>query len=196
MPSFSFHLFFSLLILVSSQATALPVEFDFRSVEIEDLDGAPSLSINKNKLTIILKTDSGVLNRTNSAFGINATGSGDDTDEIDSGSSVVEMLRISFSETVNLLGLTVSKLGSNDSAKLLHGIESLLEFFSSGTHSLNGSLLLADEEIMLAHVSGNGFSFDSITVEAISVSEPSAYMLFLIGLSCFFSRRRLLNRIR
>lgn len=186
----SLQLLYILLFLVSSQATATPIYFNFLDPELENVDESPSLSISKNDLTIFLITNQGVLNRTQSAFGINSSGSGDDTDEIDSGSSIEEMLGIYFNKDVTLKSFSVSKLGSSDAGKLTFGIDTLLLFSNSGTYSLDNYFLPENQKLNLAYVSGNGFSFDSLTVEVASVSEPASYMILIAGVLGLFIHKR------
>ena len=78
------------------------VFFDLRTSDpiysegaIEDLEGV-SMTLTLNEISTTLTASDGVLNQTISGFGVNASGSGDDTDQLDNGSGLDESISISF----------------------------------------------------------------------------------------------------
>jgi hypothetical protein len=180
---------FCLYLFFSSYVIATPIVFDLRSSLIESIDEQATFELVNNDIIATLTTNVGVLNRTSSGFGVNATGTGDATSLIDNGSGVSEFIQIQFNKTVNLLDLTVSSFGSGDSGLLSIDALSIFEINKSGLNSLNNLIINDGALLTLSFIGGNGFSFDSFTVSEISVTEPGGSILLLSGLVLLFVRK-------
>jgi len=174
----------------STLAQAFSITFNLRGAEIEALDETASFNVTKGGLTATSTANSGVLNRTDNGFGINASGSGDDTDTIDNGSGVTEFITIEFHQLVTFDQLVLSSFTTSETASLT--------IASGSPITLVGTLPSADiynfstdntvpigQSVMLAYSTGNGFSFDEFTVtlaDSTAVPEPATIILFGIGL--------------
>jgi hypothetical protein len=191
-----------LLVLVPASVFASPITFDFRAPGIEDIDEVNSFSLLQDGFTVTLTafptTFSGndvVLNRTASAFGINVVGTtcgGLEDSALIDGGCTGEYVTMSFDQNVFLNSLTVSSFGSLDVGRITIGSTNL-DVLSTGAYSLGNPFLAAGDTFSLAWMSGNGFSFDNLTVTA--APEPSSLVLLvfgtgLIGLAVFRGRLR------
>jgi len=187
----------------STQAYSFPITFDMRDSEGSVVDGLTSGPVTVDGLTATLKANDGKLNQTGSGFGINASGGGDETYQIDNGSGVIEFVTIVFDQivTFNQLLLSLVTSSENDEASLTiaGGIPILLDDTGDGKDIYNFSTdntVLIGQSVMLAFSAGNGFSFDRFTVtlaESTAVPEPATIVLFGIGLAglggCFLRER-------
>ncbi len=180
---------FCLYFFYSPYVIATQVVFDLRSSLIESIDEQATFELVNNNIIATLSTNVGVLNRTSSGFGVNATGAGDATSLIDDGSGIAEFIQIQFNKTVKLLSLTVSSFGSEDTGLLSINATSIYEINNSGINSLNNLFINDGALLTLSFISGNGFSFDSFTVSEISVNEPTGGILLLSGLILLFSQK-------
>jgi MYXO-CTERM domain-containing protein len=115
---------------------------------------------------------------------------GDDTDNIDDGSGVIESVSLMFAHDVFVEGINVSALGSSDIGSLTLDTSSPIQFDSSGFVNANGFRLLAGAKMHITHVAGNGFSLDGFSVSEAPVPEPLSMPLALIGLAAVAVRLR------
>lgn len=175
------HIAVLFLFCFSSNTFASPIYFDFRSAVIEDIDGASSLTLFQNLITLTATTAEGVFNRTSNGFGVNASGAGDDTDALDGGSGVFESILFSFDHAVTIHGFNVSAFGNQDRGSYRFNLSPTIEFFQSGFNAINDQSLTAGETFGIQFISGNGFSFDQLSVSKISVPEPHTWLLIATG---------------
>jgi len=141
-------------------------------------------------LTATLAANDGDLNQTTSAFGINATGAGDDTDGIDGGSGATEKVTVSFNAGLFVTQIVLASLSSSasDSASLSIAGTAFpyLTDTGSGQDVFNfnaNNALATGQTLEIGWISGNGFSFESFTVESRSqknVPDSSATLTLLI----------------
>ena len=192
----------------SALADTLVFDFDTVGVNGADLDAAGSAGSTTATgtsvtLTLAAAANSGNFNQTGTGFGINAAGS-DDTDAIDGGGDVDEM--ITFSISGSDLALTSLSLVSIEFDRFSGSGSGSLVFSSGGSSTtfldsdLSGSNVLSVNEAIsigqtftLSHVNGagNGFGLEQITFEAITaVPEPSAALALAICCGTLATRRR------
>ena len=123
---------------LSTQAYSFPITFDMRGSEGSVVDGLASGPVTVDGLTATLTANSGVLNQTGSGFGVNAFGSGDDTDTIDDG-VIDEFVTIEFNQIVTfnqlLLSLVTSSQNDEASLTIAGGIPTIL--VDTGTVQMN-----------------------------------------------------------
>lgn len=196
--------FLILLLANSFPVEATSFKFDLRGGDAAiALDGMNSGQIVNNDLIAGFlagpdATLAGIFNQTSTRFGINSLGTTNDSPSlIDSASGISENLAISFSETVKVDQLTLSLFTPVEIAKLLYGDGSSVILtglaLAQDVYKFSDITLDIGEPLILSHVSGNGFSLDSITVSSIEVSEPDMLILLVLGAVCVLtSRRRLL----
>lgn len=177
-------LLLTLALTVPTGTLASPLLFDLRAPLVETLDGAPSLRLTVSDITATVRADQGILNRTASGFGVNAPGGGDDTDTID-GALVDEAVSVAFDTDVILDGVLLSSLTRTDAGVLLlPGLS--VSLTGSGFVSAGDALLQAGAAFRVAHVTGNGFSFDGFLASprpVATVPSPSTLPLSLAGLA-------------
>ena len=161
--------------------------FDLRDISIEAIDEAPSFQINQGGLIATVSANIGDLNRTGSGFGINAPGAGDDTDNVDAVNGL-EIVSVSFNADVSVKGIFASLLGAADNGSLTIPGNAAIPFGSFGFVDAGGAFMAQGNQFDVAYVSGNGFSFDSFTVDR--VPEPSALMLLGAAAGVLAWRRR------
>jgi hypothetical protein len=164
--------------------------FDFRNTTSGagvDLDNLSTGSSTVGGLTLTMTLfPGGLFNQTGSAFGINAPGGSDASDELDSG----EGFTFSFSQDVTITSISVSSFGSGNSGTLsFNGGSSIGSVTSTGLTVINSSVISSGTTLRFESSSG-AFSLDSIAVSAIP--EPSAYAFLagMGGLVLAASRRR------
>ena len=175
---------------LSTQAYSFPITFDLRGTEGAAIEGSPIGSVSKDGLTATLTANIGILNQTNSGFGINAPGGGDDTDAID-GDLGIESIAIIFDQSVTLDQLVLSSFTITENAGLgIAGVDTIL----SGTQPSKdiydfsiGNSIPVGQSLTLAFDDGNGFSFDEFTVTPVETKpvvtpEPATIVLLGIGL--------------
>jgi hypothetical protein len=152
-------------------ALGVPVAFELRdtaaSADIEDG------TVVRGGITAVLSPfvagNSGVLNQSGSAFGINAANvvnvGDDDADELDSDEGA-ESISITFNVDVLWNSFSVSSFGAGEQGFVAIASFGSASFASTGVHSVStDNLVLAGQSVILGHVAGTGFSFDSFTVE-------------------------------
>lgn len=140
------------------------VQFDLRDSSVEALDGSDSFSLSAGAITATLSAvvvgGTGVFNRTSTGFGINASGSGDDTDGID-GDNGVESVSITFDFDILLNSISASGFSSSDEGRLVIAGFGPRTIDSSGTFSfITDNIVTAGQSVVLSFSLGNGFSFD------------------------------------
>jgi len=177
--------------------------FDLRAPLVETLDEAADFTLPAIAgISPNVSTPDGVLNQTAASFGVNATGTGDVTSQIDDGVGVDESIDLMFDQDVYLEWFTLSSFSSTDMFELmLPGMAPIVFggsdlFTGTNVLNLNAPLLPAGQKARLQFASGNGFSFDGFAVSAAPVTvsnvvpEPAAGALFLIAGAGLCVRRR------
>jgi len=153
------------------------VTFDFDSGTAgTDLKAAASLTASTTSGGITLSVTgfpSGVFNVTASGFGLNADGSGDDTDEFDQN----EGFTFSFDTTVTLDSIKVSQFGAGSSGTVaFDGGSSIASISSTGTTSLTSTMVSSGTLLRFTSTGTAAFSVDNLIVTS-AVPEPSTYAL-------------------
>ncbi len=188
---------------LSTKVFSFPINFDLLGAEGSVIDGSPNGTVSKDGLSATLTANIGYLNQTTSGFGVNAPGSGDDTDAID-GVLGIESVTIMFDQIVTFDQLVLSSFSNTEEAALdISGVSIIL----SGTNpardiydfSLDNIIPIGQSVILAFNNSGNGFSFDEFTVTPADNSnpsvtpEPATIVLLgigLVGLGAEYFRRR------
>lgn len=183
----------TLLLLLSSVAAtyAAPAIFDFDTQTAGligfELNGDASGSVATGGITLTATVfPSGAFNQTASGFGINAAGSGDDTDEFDPG----EGFTFSFDQSVFINSLTVSSFGGSSIGVLSYdGGANIATISSTGTTVINSSVIASGTLLRFASTSGV-FSLDAITVTAVPEPASAAALAGAAMLAFTATRRR------
>ena len=184
-----------LAMLVNASALASSITFDLRGSEAAFvLDGVHSGVLQESDLSASFVAgpdlfNEDIFNQTSTRFGINTIdSSADSASLIDAADGISEKLAISFNVAVKIEQIVLSLFASGETASLFFNDRPLI--LLSGLPAAEDSYnfpdlrLAASEPIVLAHHSGNGFSFDRIIVRSIPVSEPGMLLLMLIGICC------------
>lgn len=190
-----------LLTAIAASVQAVPITFNLRdttkTVEIE------SGIINRGGVIVTLTPSvsgsGGVLNQTADNFGVNATLS-DVTDRLD-GIAGAESISIVFDKNVLFTGLTLSSFSGAEGASLkINGFLTLpLADTGSGTDvysfAANNNLAVG-QTVQINWASGNGFSFDSFTVEIQTAVPDTGTTAILLSLPLlgFWTLRRFTTR--
>lgn len=187
-------------LLASQRAGAIPITFDLRDTtatsEIES--GVITRSGLTATLTPLVAGSSGLLNQTGSGFGINASGSGDATDQLD-GVAGAESIRIEFDKEVSFTALKLSSMGTSDEGRLTIAGGTPISLTGNLHTFTSDNLVPVGDSVLLEWVKGNGFSFDSFTVEWVprggsAVSDAGSTLpLFALGflvLAAFGAQQR------
>jgi hypothetical protein len=194
---------------IPASAAGVTAMYDLRDAGIEAIDEVGSFTLTVNGISASLTALAGgvtnagtVLNRTASGFGVNALGSGDATDQIDFINGI-ESVRIAFSEDVFFTQLVLSVYSTQTQSPPTGDLASLAlpagTVFplpmSSATDTYNFStnnFVAAGQTVELSYVQGNGFSFDSFTVNSVPLPSVASAGLILLGAlaSARFLRRR------
>ncbi|MFC5050702.1 PEP-CTERM sorting domain-containing protein [Rubritalea spongiae] len=168
---------------------AAGILFDLRDTAYTSSIEAGSYEV--DGVILSLSSPSGVLNQTTSNFGINHAGAGDDTAQID-GDAGAEVLLFSFDTSGVLEALNFSSVGGSDSFRVTkNGAGGLIYSANSVLPNLS---FTASDVFEIEHISGNGVSFDSLSITAIP--EPSSTLLLGMGGLALLSRRKRTHRIR
>ncbi|TWT80127.1 hypothetical protein CA13_15400 [Planctomycetes bacterium CA13] len=205
------------LMVTAEHANAAFVVFDFRNTSAgagNDLDGkaSESTSITIDGVTLTLSAEAFVdginsgthkFNQTSSSFGIDANGSGDDTDTFDGGLGV-ESARFSISSSnVPLSSLELTEIKFNlftdgDIGSLqINGTPTSLfdDDDLSNTNVLSVNQLMAvGQTFDVGYSAGNGFGLESMSFQATTMAVPEPSTLAFVGLASLFgfavSRKR------
>jgi len=161
--------------------------FDLRGTQGSEVDDAAVGLTTVDTITATLTASSGTLNQTTSAFGVNATGTGDDTDELDSDLGT-ESITITFDKPVTFDSFSVSSFGSGELGEYSVNGGTFVEINATDTYAVGQNLAIG-ETFVIRHKAGIGFSFDDFTVTEIP--EPASLALTgLAGLALLARRRR------
>jgi hypothetical protein len=178
----------ALIIIASGSGAHAATMFQLLgSAAVEAVDEASSFPLTQDGITATLTANVGVLNTTSSGFGVNHPLVGDPTDGIDAFFGDHESVTLTFNQAVTLDQVVLSLFtpsGGELASLTIDGFPTLtLIPMTPATDVYNFSTnntVLVGQSIVLAHVAGNGFSFDSLTVSA--VPEPSAFIMLLVGI--------------
>lgn len=190
--------------VVALPVSGLAITFNLRDVgaELEIESG----TITRGGVTATLLPSvvgsSGVLNQTAGGFGIN--GAGADVTNLLDGTAGAESISLSFNTNVLFSGLTLSSFSAGESALLKIGAFPTLTLTDTGNtpdtfvFNTNNSVI-AGQAVVLTFGSGNGFSFDSFTIEPVASAAVPETSPGIIGMACllgvigFAHRRRSLG---
>jgi hypothetical protein len=175
-------------------AVAVPIVFNLRDTgatfEIE------SGTITRGGITATLSSsvvgNAGLLNQTTAGFGVDVPGNGSDVPNHLDGGAGTESISIAFNVDVLWSQLVLSVFSSGEQALLTLGSHSAITLLDTGAgtdifdYSAN-NLVLAGQTVVFRHANGNGFSFDSFTVEESITAVPdagSSVALLGVALGC------------
>jgi len=147
-----------------------------------------------DSVLLTMNSPQGVLNQTGTGFGVNATGSGDNTHQIDNGAGVAEVLNFSFDASGTLTQIDMSSYGSSDTFDLKKNGVLILSMTDQGTSSpdiftLNEAFVSTDT-FSITFTGGNGASLDAFTITTVPVPEPSTAMFLVAFATLGLVRRR------
>lgn len=148
-------------------------------------------------LTPHVNGGSGSLHQLATGFGVDALGSGDNTHELDDVRGV-ESISITFDADVFFAALKLSDFGNDDHAllKIVGSAELNLDNSSGNAFAFSANnLVLAGETVVLKFGAGNGFSFDSFTVETIQRSTVPDFLPFTFTACFLFSFLAIAHKI-
>jgi hypothetical protein len=179
------------LVVFSTSATRADSLFTLTGSN-PSLEMVPSASLTVNGITATLvalvnNAPGGQLNSNTSEFGVNAAGSADIPGNIDAALGNAEAVRITFDQPVffNQLVLALYTPSAADLATLtLPDSSPTLTPQTSAIDTYNfttGNLVNVGEPVTLAYSAGNGFSFNSFTVEAVPLPTAAWGALALLG---------------
>lgn len=170
------------------------------------LEAESSTTFTQAGVTLSASTTFGVFNLTNSGFGPNQSGGGDDSDTFDSNIGN-ESMTFSFSvagtfDSIDFSGMTdsveqatISFAGTGGGATTYDLIDDAVASDiapSSGDLFNIGYSFAADEVITLTAFNTNGWSLEAFTITPTLVPEPTSFALLagVISLSAVAARRR------
>jgi hypothetical protein len=179
------------VLVAAALATPAPADtlYDLRDPSIDNIDGVSSFTLTVNGISATLtalvngQTNAAtVLNRTASGFGVNAVGSGDLTDQIDNANGI-ESVRLVFDQDVYFTQLVlafyststqvppgdIANLGLPQGALQPAAMTSAIDTYNFSSNNF----IAAGQAVDLAYVQGNGFSFNSFSVNS-AVPLPTA----------------------
>lgn len=199
----TFLILCSVLSATCSMARADLITFERGHVYNNPLiDGLASGSITRLGLTATFTANVGFLNATTDNFGINAPGSEDKSDLLDSGSGVDEFITVTFNQPVEFTQLTLSSFSGSERASLTIGLNTalILDATTAGTDVYNftggdfalGNRLALGQTLIIGYAFGsiadNGFSLEGFQVN--TVPEPSCLSIGLPVLAGLLLRRK------
>lgn len=177
---------------LSFTASAVPVVFNLRDLaftaEIES--GIITRSGIIATLTPLVQGRTGVLNQTGATggFGVDVPNTpGEVSDNLDAGLGT-ESISIKFNVDVTWQSLQFSAFSSGEQAFLTIGSFPQLSLTDTGLtpdvyNFSTNNLVLAGQTVILQHGAGNGFSFDSFTVERTTAVPDAGSSLLLLCMS-------------
>ncbi len=167
------------------------ITFDMLSGgDVDGLDETAGGTVTKDGLSMTAAANTGILNCTTTSFGINASGSGDDTDEFDAGTGTAEIMTFRFDSDVELVSIDFFSIGSGDTADLASAANSFSLAISSSiaTDPFDvNQFVAAGTDVELIQTGGQ-FGIHAITVN--TVPEPATILLCVAGMGMIFKRRR------
>lgn len=182
-----------LFVLLSGRVSATLLTFDLRDASVETLDGASSFNYVIDDIIATISANIGVLNRTNSGFGIDVPGNScDNSDAIDQAcdSLAAESISVSFNHRVQLVSSTLSGLTGGDQALWRMPDFPTQIVSTSGTVAAPmKSLINIGESFAWSSFEDNmtrtqkGFSFDGFTIQkwqSLSVNAPTSLSVALL----------------
>ena len=192
-------------------ASAGLITFNLRDPAVELLDEVSSFDYTVGGVTATLTADpatytdtSGgshdlLLNQTASAFGVNVDGlanSGGCTNEQSSqldGGCTPESIIVELDVNAILVSIAVSSFGSSDLGSVSFQEAGLLpeSITHTGVTNIDQPVGSAGHGFLVSFVSGNGFSFDSFTIQ--TVPEPGNLAMLIIGFGGLGFTRRMLK---
>lgn len=191
-----------LVVLLSGNASATLLTFDLRDPSVEALDGASSFNYVIGDVVATISANIGVLNRTNSGFGIDIPGNScDNSDAIDQGCSnlIPESILVLFNQKVQLVSSTLSGLTGGDQALwTLPNFATQIVSTGGTVAPSNGTFIEVGQSFAWTSFRDNttrtqkGFSFDSFTIQKlqpISVNAPTSLSVALL-IVAFISLRQ------
>jgi len=164
----------ALLAITPGVASAVQVQMDFEGLFGDAIDGTDLFSYSGaeglDTFQLVVTATGGDFNKTSSGFGINAPGSGDDTDAFDNGLTN-EAMRIAFNTTadigVKVVSLEFDRLTGSGGT----GEDQALLSFYSGPGDFDNSLLVTN-----ANTAGDDkANFNGVDF-AEQVFNPGAYL--------------------
>ncbi|MCF7848147.1 MAG: hypothetical protein K9M45_04795, partial [Kiritimatiellales bacterium] len=182
------------IVLVAGLVQGELITFEFGSAGASGLD-LDELHIGTTTISgVVMTATAGSVvgdefNQTATSFGINAAGTGDDTDQIDGGSMVDEFMTFYFDKPGTLVSIDFGSLitGDSDTGNVFSAAASLnLDFHNDNTDGSDvltvGSNFLAGaaNSFTISYKSGNGFALEGITIDAI----PEPATIGLLGMAC------------
>ncbi len=170
-PTLLFTSLFAVCLLAIPGAHAIPITFDLKG-SADSPDEVSSGSMTVDGLTVTISANDGALNQTGGGYGINASGVGDETAQIDHGSGLAEKMTLSFDADVFLKQVVLALLtgGQNDAASLSIAGAPIPSLTDTGSkfdafNFTTDNFLSSGQFVEIGWKSGNGFSFENFTVE-------------------------------
>ena len=184
---------------LAAAGTASAATFTLRASSSERLDpDAPSFSVTSESIVANLQVTgaSGTFNSTSSGgFGIDTTGSGDETSFLDAGLGA-ESFTISFNQPVFFDSISISSVATDGSEGLnvqLPQQSNSIFVSSTGVTSFSGNTLVdVGQTVSIAYVAGtgNGISFNGFAATANPSAVPEPFAAGAAGLLAAIALRR------
>lgn len=176
-------------------------DFETQSGTFTDSSGGVANGLQISVSSFVNGIAGGVVNATGGSLGVNAAGSGDDTDQLDADLGL-ESLLFSFNDLPSITSITLTQVGilgfgGDDAGTLAIGASS--EAIAAGTGSaIPAHLNLEGSSFLLAYTgTGNGFGITSLSfdITPAAVPEPASIAflsLVVVGTGyCRLRRKRM-----
>ena len=150
-------------------------------------------------ITLSAGTDFGKFNLTNSGFGPNDVGTGDETDNFDGSESMIFSFdtagtfdSVDFALLDDSPETAILSFANGNTFNLRDGATSDISVSGNDVFDNIAESFNADELITLSITGGNGWTLESFTITASAVPEPSSFALIagIFGLTSVMLRRR------